>query len=167
MYMILIDLQKSILKCKCSSNLYQSQCESDINGAKVFLECKKIWAKYPPGRNFSQAETSVRAKCPQGEMSVRAKCPQGETSIRAKCPQGETSARVKCPQGEMSVRAKCPQAETSTRPKCPQAKTSVRAKCPGRNVHCQKVSDRNVIQPLGIIKLHKEHICSTECKAQL
>ena len=29
----------------CSRNLYQSQCESDINGAKVFLECKKIWAK--------------------------------------------------------------------------------------------------------------------------
>ena len=152
-----------ILKCKCSRNLYQSQCESDINGAKVFLECKKIWAKYPPGRNFSQAETSVRAKCPQGEMSVRAKCPQGETSARVKCPQGETSARAKCPQtetsarakcpqGEMSVRAKCPQAETSTRPKCPQAKTSVRAKCPGRNVHCQKVSDRNVIQPCCLIQ---------------
>ena len=114
MCMILIDLQMCIQKCKCSRNLYQSQCESDINGAKVFLECKKTWAKYPPGRKFSQAETSVRAKCPQGEMSVRAKCPQ---------------------------------AETSTRPKCPQAKTSVRAKCPGRNVHCQKVSDRNVIQP--------------------
>ena len=156
MFMILIDLQIRILICKCSCNLYQSQYDSDIIGAKVFLGCKKIWAKYPPGRNFSQAETSVRAKCPQGE-----------TSIRAKCPQGETSARAKCPQGEMSVRAKCPQAETSTRPKCPQAKTSVRAKCPGRNVHCQKVSDRNVIQPLGIIKLHKEHICSTECKAQL
>ena len=93
MYMILIDLQMRILKCKCSRNLYQSQCESDINGAKVFLECKKIWAKYPPGRNFSQAKTSVRAKCPQGEMSVGAKWPQAETSTRPKWPQAKSPSR--------------------------------------------------------------------------
>ena len=129
MYMILIDLQIRILKCKCSRNLYQGQYDSDIIGAKVFLGCKKIWAKYPPGRNFSQAETSVRAKCPQGEMSIRAKRPQGETSIRAKCSQGETSARAKCPQTETSARAKCPQAETSTSQNVRQGEMS-RAKRP-------------------------------------
>ena len=142
MFMILIDLQIRILKCKCSRNLYQSQCDSDIIGAKVFLGCKKIWAKYPPGRNFSQAETSVRAKCPHGEMSVRAIYPQGETTIRAKCPQGEMSARVKCPQGEMSPDQNVRQAEMSPGRNVHQGKMS-----PGRNVHQAKMStSQNVRQ---------------------